>query len=343
MTYLRKYQERTRALTKQAAKKIRSNMINRLVVMMSEEVNISAWWMPMKIYELYKKWNENRDNALSQKYLIDMYYYLTSQKMIRLISDLKSVYVLPPDYVKPKQMNDLIQIHSGIEAQYPKIYSGQAEIGDVPWKLEARKYPPNLQPHIDGIIYNIEKGSDNVFYWISKLCEIERNQWIPKKEKDKFSYKYKYFGIISDILHRFIDRHREYEFVRETISALEFFFKKMGHKEQPIYLYHALLLLIRRNEIDWSSKDPGIDTPVVEVERLYRDHLVGGKMPMDEYIYDLHTKRGKRSDNSMENFALEGAYIKNENIEFLRPEYREIYVKLKQDLDLYRNRGGRLQ
>ena len=47
---------------------------------------------------------------------------------------------------------------------------------------------------------------------------------------------------------------------------------------------------------------------------------------MDDYIYDLHTKGGKRSANSMENFALEGAYIKNENIEFLRPEYREIYV-----------------
>ena len=57
---------------------------------------------------------------------------------------------------------------------------------------------------------------------------------------------------------------------------------------------------------------------------------------MDDYIYDLHTKGGKRSGNCMENFALEGAYIENENIEFLRPEYREIYVKLKQELDLYR-------
>jgi hypothetical protein len=145
------------------------------------------------------------------------------------------------------------------------------------------------------------------------------------------------------VLYHFIDRHREYEFVRETISSLEFFFKKMGHQEQPIYLYHAVLLLIRRNEIDWNSTDPGIDTPIADVNRLYRDHLVGGKMPMDDYIYDLHTKGGKRSVNCMENFALEGAYIENENIEFLRPEYREIYVKLKQELDLYRSRGGRLQ
>jgi hypothetical protein len=144
------------------------------------------------------------------------------------------------------------------------------------------------------------------------------------------------------LLYRFIDRHREYEFLRETISALEFFFKKMGHQEQPIYLYHALLLLIRRNEIDWGSKDPGIDTPIADVEKLYRDHLAGGKMPMDDYILDLHTHGGKRGRDDLENFALEGAHIKNENKEFLNPDYRGIYVMLKQELDRYRCNGGRL-
>ena len=99
--YVNTRRERVR-IHSESGQRIRTNMINRLVVMMSEEVNISAWWMPLKIYELYQKWVENRDNTSSRKYLIDMYYYLTSQKMIRLISDLKSVYLLPPDYVKPQ-------------------------------------------------------------------------------------------------------------------------------------------------------------------------------------------------------------------------------------------------
>ena len=43
--------------------------------------------------------------------------------------------------------------------------------------------------------------------------------------------------------------------------------------------------------------------------------------------------------NCLENFAMEGAYVENENVDFLRPEYREIYVMLKQELDLYRNKG----
>jgi hypothetical protein len=65
-------------------------------------------------------------------------------------------------------------------------------------------------------------------------------------------------------------------------------------------------------------------------------------MPMDDYILDLHTHGGKREEDCLEKFALEGAYIKNENKEFLNSDYRGIYVMLKQELDRYRCNGGRL-
>ena len=110
-----------------------------------------------------KNGSRTEDNASSRKFLVDMYLYLTSQKMIRLISDLKSVYLIPPDYVKPKQMNDLMQIHNNIQKRYPKIYSGQAEVGEVKWEVDMGRYPTKLQPCIKGIIYNLEKGSDQRF------------------------------------------------------------------------------------------------------------------------------------------------------------------------------------
>lgn len=275
--------------------------------------------------------------------MLDMYLYLTSQSMFRLVSDLKSVYLLPPLYLKDEKMNDLIIIHNNIRELHPDIYSDQSRVGQTNWGLKLGNYPTKVQHCGRGVIYNLEIGSDNVFFWIKKLCDIERNGWIPTTEKDKFVFKYKYFGIVWDILHRFIDRNSRYDFLREIIEALHFFHSKMGHKEKPIYLYHAVLLLARRDEIDWSSTDPVIDKPIADVEKLYNNHLGGGKMPMDGYIYDLHTKGGKRSGNCLENFALEGAYIENENVNLLRPEYREIYVELKQELDLYHSRGGRLQ
>lgn len=324
--YLLKYPEQQRANTQSNAQRIRTNMVNRLVVMISEEVNISAWWMPSKIFDLYEKWIENRGNPSSRKFLVDMYMYLTSQKMIRLISDLKSVYLIPPDYVKPKQMNDLRQMHNKIQKQYPKIYSGQTEVGEVKWEVDMGKYPTKLKPCINGIIYNLEKGSDHVFYWIRKLLDLE--------QEDKVS-KYKYLKIVWDVLYGFIDQNSEYESVRETICALQEFYKRMTHREKPIYLYHAVLLMVRRKEIEWTSKAPIIDTPIAEVEKLYRDHRGGGKREMDDYVLDLHTKKGKMSANCLEKFALEGALIKNQNDNFLHQDYRNIYISLKKELDIY--------
>ena len=150
-------------------------------------------------------------------------------------------------------------------------------------------------------------------------------------------------GIVWDVLYGFIDRNREYECARETIQALQEFYKRMTHREKPIYLYHAVLLLVRFKEIDWNSEAPAVDTPFDEVEKLYEEHLRGGRMEMDDYVLDLHTKKGKLSANSLENFALEGAYIKNQNDKFLNQEYREIYNSLKKELDIYKGKDKKIQ
>jgi hypothetical protein len=301
---------------------------------MSEEVSISAWWMPSKMLELYQKWDENRGNESSRKYLVDMYLYLTSQSMIRLISDLNSVFLLPPDYVKPKQMDDLRKIHGKIQLQYPRIYTDQDKVGKLKSKVGVSKYPTKLQPCIKGIIYNLEIGSDNVFYWIKKLYDLKLEDGVNGN---------KYVRIVWDLLYRFIDRNKKYEFVRDNIWALQEFQSKMKHQEKPIYLYHAVLLIVRRHGIDWNSQPPSIDTPMADVTKLYDDHLSSVKMPVDDYVLDLHTKRMKWSPGCLENFAKISAFIRNENVNFLHPEYREIYLLLKKELDLYHSKGGRLQ
>ena len=332
--YLREYPEESHVNTKRSAQRLRTNMVNRMVVMMSEEVNISAWWMPAKILELYKNWYLCRGNESSRKYLVDMYLYLTSPEMIRLISDLKSVYLLPPYYVKPEHMNNLKNIHYNIQKRYPAIYADQTDVGHVTWALNAGKYPSKLQPCVDGIIYNLEKGSDHVFYWIRKLCDFEKQDGVPQ---------YKYLKIVWEILHGFIDRNSEYEFVRDQVCALQELYKRMTHKEKPIYLYHAVLLIVRRNEIDWTSRPPQIDITSEDVDKIYNDHLGNGKIEMDNYVLDIHTRGFKRTSNSMQKFGLEGAFVKNENKKFLNKDYRKIYISLKKELDRYFSRGGKQQ
>jgi hypothetical protein len=280
--------------------------------------------MPSKILDLYEKWARSRDNDLSRKHLVEMYLHLTSQKMIRLISDLHAVYLLPPDCVKPEQLSALDRIHEKIRAKYPMTFSGQSEVGTVLWGLDMSGHDRDIRQCVEGIIYNIDIGSDHAFYWVKKLCDIA------------VSHGYKqnrYFGIVWKIIHKFIDVHREWEFVREQVSALETFYKKLGHIERPIYLYHALLLIIRREEIDWDAKPPEIDLSMQEVNRLYNDHLHNGKMKIDSYVLDIHTRGGRRGPGALERFALEGALVKIEEKKFLRQDYREIDIMLKKELD----------
>lgn len=102
--------------------RIRSNMINRLVAMMSEDVGPSNSQLPNKIYNLYLQWIKNRRDISSRKILIEIYYYLANENIqrIRLLSDLRTVFNLPEYLTDEKnlhrqllekfQMNEIINI-----------------------------------------------------------------------------------------------------------------------------------------------------------------------------------------------------------------------------------------
>jgi hypothetical protein len=356
--YLKKYPNQVRQKTQTRAESIRTNMANRLVVMMSEEVNISSWWMPLKVLDLYEKWNAERGTVSSRKYLLDLYSYLTSQKMIRLISDIKSVFLLPPHYLEFEKFNDLTEIHNGIQAGYPEIYQNQKEI-DEACETDLNRYPDRWTPCIAAIKYNLEIGSDNVFFWISKLFASAKTDIISKIPKSNTIKKLKIeelkklrmedlanqnkcAHLVWKILFEHLDHNEELKLMVPVIQALNTFYSKMTHKERPIYLYHAVLLIVRRKDIDWSSKPPQIDTPPGDISKRYNDQLNGPKMEMDDYILDIHTRQATRRSDSLETFAVEGAYIKNENNDFLKKEYRQIYILFKQRLDCYHSRGCKL-
>lgn len=73
--------------------RIMSNILNRMVVIMSEEISINNPNLPIKILELYQK--VKKGDTLS---IYKMYMVLLESKKCRLISDLKTLYNLPPYY-----------------------------------------------------------------------------------------------------------------------------------------------------------------------------------------------------------------------------------------------------
>jgi len=336
------------------AKGIRTNLMNRLIVMVSEEISISAYWMPLVINELSELWHQRRGQEISRKYLIDMYKYLISQPKIRLISDLKSVYLLPPDYVKPAQLSDLKRIHAKL-MQSLNLSRRYEDCKVVPENLidssslELRSFMDEVDEEqrtiINGILYNIKHQKDHVFYWVNKLIDRQRDA----EGKPRFGHKGDSLNIVWQILLEFAEKRERlwndepktypenFNRVKAIIEVLRKWYRKMTHKEKPIYLYHAILLIVRRDSIDWNLEIPNIDTPFREVEQLYQANLSGKTIAIDDFVYDLHT--GQRAKDGREQFAKKGAFIANENRAFLIDDYRLIYHRLKQELDIYH--GGK--
>jgi hypothetical protein len=104
--------------------RIRSNMINRLIAMMSEDVGPSDSQLPSQIHNFYLQWIKHRRETSSRKILIQIYHCLANEniKRIRLLSDLRTVYNLPECLMKTdklhRQLLEKFQMNQIIEILY---------------------------------------------------------------------------------------------------------------------------------------------------------------------------------------------------------------------------------
>lgn len=322
--YLSDFLNENQSNTINSVKKIRSNMINRLVVMMSEEINMSCWWLPIKVHQLYLKWQETRTTKESRKYLLELYSYINEQKMIRYISDLKSVYMLPPYYAKESKMDQLKTIHQKIKEKFSDVYNTNSQsLTDWFSFFEMKKFgSEEVNYYFNQLIESINIKSDSAFDWLSQIIELSC---------------FKNFKIIWRLIRKFIE-HNNTCFPKEinlVIDALEFFYKKMTHKEKPIYLYHALLLLIHRDKINWDYNMYHLDFNSKYIDKMYERNLNFDTIDIDNFILDIHTKNKKNIKGGKTKFALEGAYVVNENKDLLNKRYRELYIDLKKEIDNY--------
>jgi hypothetical protein len=119
--------------------------------------------------------------------------------------------------------------------------------------------------------------------------------------------------------------------------VLRKWYEKMTHRERPVYLYHAVLLVVRRKEIDWDAEPPEVDTPASEVEALYQAHLAGREVELDDFVFDVHA--GGPAQGGLTRFAREGALVVNEAARFRNEDYRRVYNALKERLDVYNASG----
>ena len=94
--YLQKYPDRESKQTISLIKGIQTNTVNRLRVICVEDVGIGQVGVCQIVNDLINKWEKS--NRMDSSILIEIVKILCSVRKLRYLSDLKSVFHLPPFY-----------------------------------------------------------------------------------------------------------------------------------------------------------------------------------------------------------------------------------------------------
>ena len=290
-------------------KALRSNIRNRIIVILNEDIGISSWEIYERIDKLLKLWEENRNSEddNERKYLIEIMNYLVNSEKIRLCSWVKGYF----DYC----MND--EKIKELYENFDKIKENKKECGEIFYK---NKDSDEIKEMIDGIVYNLNKNSDNVFYWILKILKSEEKSG-RRGRKGKKGY------IVWDIMSKYIEKNEKLKKLYDIM--LNWYINNNNSRgENLIYLINFVLFYLRRNEIDWERKINIKKINNEDVEKIYNENL-NNKIKIDDYIIDMHSKKGKREGKNAKDFVLEGSVVENENKKFKNELYKKVYEGYK--------------
>jgi hypothetical protein len=267
--------------------RITTNITNRLVVMMSEEVNIHETFLPVAMKELHEEYARTRSAGV----WLRMYALICRARKCRVVSDVKTRWNLPP---YKKNVARLDRLHQRLLEEGDHDHHGDGG--------QAEATPGT----VEDFRARLQAGSHDVFDVLRVLLRgkpFEKAIWEA------------ILGVCQDAL-------------QPPIAALRYFHKQMHHAERPIYIYHAVLLVLNAAALDYTTPLRYANADGGDLERWRREAvetLTADSFP--DYVIDRHTTLARGQSAVV--FAEVGAMIPDEDTRFLDAEHRRLYKAFK--------------
>lgn len=266
--------------------RIYTNYIHRLMIIMLEDIGLS----------LYNKYND----------IDEMFMMLTKDK--KSISKKKRLYI----------ENSLIitmclNKHERVGSHFNAIYNfiNNEKLSNFLYKF------PNVKIIMDDI--NIKSSNEDDIVKIIRIFKksVKNNEkdcfYWAKKIDDSDLTKAKRRDMIFDTLYKY------WEDERDTITILKKWYNELsGLKER--FLTYYMVIIKHTNNININN---GEIYSFGEFNK-YAMINIDKKIEFDEYVYDQHTKIGKRNGKSTKDFVNEGIIVENEEYRF--PELKKFYI-----------------
>lgn len=310
------------------AKALVTRTLNRLRVIVLEDIGIANPSLLARFNTLYESLEEKRTNKILLARIIQL---LAKSPKSRICSDIKAVYFTDP--AKTQRLFPGLYINvtaiSALDYRY-KFESGDGE--------EVRRWGR-------GIITGLMRKWNHIFYWTNQFRLAFENR---KTRKIQVAARWRSdnpANLLFDILFEYarkgsalwgmkaVARPKAGDpkiFNPRLLQALQICFDYYkhfkDHRDNAIFYIYPVLLCIRYADIDWA-----VDNTVADNATLLADckHELAKPRPIDDYCIDVHTREGKHAGADAIQFALEGSIVENEDMSVFMAPYRYVYLFLK--------------
>lgn len=294
---------------KKATKGIISNLLNRLIVMMDEEMlfaECDTYLMIRRYMEMFEKGNRGDFSMLYK-----ICHLLCKSRMLRRNSDIRA-------YFKHAMMNE----NSGIEPPASIIDAANFSEQEVD-----KFYFENFKAY-----FKMEDKNEAVkcYYWMFKIFMGKKDGNVRRFRRKENIYMIWEFlfsrkNIMSDPLLKKCLEYRLGEF------------HKKSRGERFIFLTASIdIALFQTAEFDFNmnlekwldgnSGDWGWSSPEEIIDKVYKNRVY---MEMDDYVVDMHCSLGRKLGKGKKDFAIEGSLVVEEDKQFYVKEWRKRYNSAK--------------
>ena len=298
---------------KQASKGIITNLVNRLIIMMDEEMLFVEVNKYIKCMKWIKLFNEgNRENF---ELLVKVCKTMIGAKLLRLNSDIYSYWWRGAGVYKVIEINNF-EIEKEDYEICNQLFSKKEKECET-WEKERNAFIR--------FVNAFRNHDTSCYHWALVLFHSKT------KGKTRFRRKDCVY-IIWEYLFQVIENDTR---LKECLQLkLEQFFVKTRH-EQHMWLSSAISIALNRKELYLQTKEAGewdINIDDDEIEKHFENRE---KMEIDDYAIDMHCSQGRKMGKMKAEFALVGCVVIDEDREYYNKEWRDLYIDLKVNAKKY--------
>ncbi len=290
-----------------AAAPLVTNMINRLRVMLPEEIGIASPKLVCAFNKCYEGYCAARDGGREverQCRLYEIVRMLCEAPKIRLVSDIKAVFFA--DGSRALALND------------PRL--APLTTPDEAWKTRKNC--------LDAMRSAVLCGSDYGFAALRKFIELGK---LPVRVRSPFGK-----GSSDDPMYAVFDLFSWLTQNCEPQNAIikvcfDYYRYFKSHRDRIVFVIWPALFMFRKVDVTNSAGCPFVDTSCAQQEHVTAAlKRLDDKLEFEDYVLDQHTAAGRRAGRGPVHFAEEGAFVENEVAALRNESYRKIYLAYKQ-------------